>query len=102
VKPTLTRIKRLVLAGRILWTLQAENQLSESGLDRQTVIEAILSAQFLETKRSISSRRQSPGERMHIIKSFSFDGVFVYVKGIIRRVNGLEQFYIVVSAKRAE
>jgi hypothetical protein len=102
VKPILTKIKRLVLAGRILWTLQAENQLSEAGLDRQTVIEAILSAQFIETKRSVSSRRQSRSELVHIIKSFSFDGVFVYVKGVIRRINGEEQFYIVVSAKRAE
>ncbi len=102
MNPTLTKIKRLVLAGRILWTLQAESQLSESGLDRQIVIEAILSAQFLETKRSVSLRKQSRGELVHIIKSFSFDGVFVYVKGVIRRVNGQEQFYIVVSAKRAE
>jgi hypothetical protein len=50
VKPILTKIKRLVLAGRILWTVQAEEQLAKAGLDRQTVIEAILGAQFLGTR----------------------------------------------------
>lgn len=102
MSPILTKIKRLVLAGRVLWTLQAEAQMAVSGLDRQTVIEAILSAQFVETKRSRSPQRKVRDERVHVIKSFSFDGVFVYVKGVIRRAGGVEQFYVVISAKRAD
>jgi hypothetical protein len=102
VDAVLVRIKRLVLAGRVVWTLHAETQMAEAGLDRQTVVEAILSAQFVETKRSRSDRRAVRHERVHIIKSFSFDGVFVYVKGVVRTVGGQQQFYIVVSAKKAE
>ncbi len=42
VNPTLTKIKRLVLADRILWTLQAENQLSEAGFDGEAGYMCIL------------------------------------------------------------
>jgi hypothetical protein len=98
----LVRIKRLVLAGRVVWTLQAEAQMADAGLDRQAVIEAILSATFVETKRSTSLARSRARERVHIIKSFTFDGVFVYVKGVVRKANGEERFYVIVSAKRVE
>jgi hypothetical protein len=98
----LVHIKRLVLAGRIVWTLQAATQMAESGLDRQAVIEAIVSATFVETKRSTSVRRGGTRERVHVLKSFTFDGVFVYVKGVIRKTGGQEEFYIIVSAKKAE
>jgi hypothetical protein len=102
VDRVLTKIKRLVLAGRVLWTVHAETQMAESGLDRQVVIEAILSAQWLQTKRSRSPWRRGRTERVHIIKSFSFDGVFVYVKGVVRTIHGREEFYVMVSAKKAD
>lgn len=100
--PVLAKIKRLVLAERVVWTLHAEAQMAECGLDRQAVIEAILNAQFVVTKRSASPRRGVDRERVHIVKSFTFDGLFVYVKGVIRKVDGREAFYVVVSAKKAE
>ncbi|MBI4705504.1 MAG: hypothetical protein HY744_30795 [Deltaproteobacteria bacterium] len=100
--PVLAKIKRLVLAGRLVWTVHAETQMAECGLDRQAVVEAILNAQWVQTKRSRSPWRRGRTERVHIIKSFSFDGVFVYVKGVVRTVHGRDEFYVIVSAKKAD
>jgi hypothetical protein len=38
---------------------------------------------------------------MHIIESFTYDGVLIYTKGVIRKQGQNEAFYIIVSAKRS-
>ena len=41
-------------------------------------------------------------ERVYIIDSFNFEGVPIYSKGVIRRVNEHESdFYILISGKRS-
>ena len=43
--------------------------------------------------------RQFAGEKLYAIKSFSYDGTFIYSKGAIRRRDVGETFYILVSSK---
>ncbi len=64
------------------------------------VIESIVNAQSIaKTIRSRSRARRRPGEKLYVIKSFSYDGTLIYTKGAIVREGGHEVFYIFISAK---
>lgn len=98
----LTRIKRLALARRIVLTRKAGAEMHADGLSEDDVIESIVSAHRIDkTLRSTSSRRSDAGERLYVIKGFSFSNVLVYTKGKIVKDAGYEAFYILVSSKRA-
>jgi len=98
----LARIKRLAIRRKLIWTGKAELQMAQSGITREDVIEAIINAQFVITKISISRRRKMRKERVRIIKSFTMDGVYIYTKGVIRKIGGEDYFYIIISAKRGD
>jgi len=49
--------------------------------------------------RSTSPYRERRKEKMYVIISSSFEGKLIYTKGTIRKVNGVEEFYILVSSK---
>jgi len=51
--------------------------------------------------RSRGRYRRSAGEKLYVIKSVTYDGTFIYTKGTIRRHQGAEVFYVLVSAKIA-
>jgi len=76
--------------------------MAHSGITREDVIESIINAQFVITKSSISRYRKSKKEKVHIMKSFTLDGLYVYTKGVIRKVNGEEHFFIIISAKKGD
>lgn len=98
----LIRIKRLVAAGKYDFTMKADLECAADGLTRQAVVESILIAQFLRAKNSTSPWRQGKREQMYIIDSFSFDGVPVYSKGVLRWLDDHEEeFYILISGKRS-
>ena len=98
----LLRIKRLVAAGRIAFTQKAEDEMERDGLLPQDVVESILNASLLRAKRSTSPRRKGRREMVYVIESFTYGGVLVYTKGILRRdPPGDETFYILISAKRS-
>jgi len=102
VDQRLTKIKRLVIAGRYEFTVKADLECATDGLTREDVLESILNAQFLRVKNSTSPWRRGKRERLYIIDSFNFDGVPVYSKGVIRRISEHESdFYILVSGKRS-
>ncbi len=66
------------------------------------MIESILNAQTIDkTLRSRSPRRRRTGEKIYVIKSFSFSGTLISTKGAIVREAGRETFCIFVSAKVA-
>ncbi len=46
--------------------------------------------------------RSHAGEKLYIIESPSFSGIWIYTKGVVRRKGGQEVFYVLVSAKIAE
>lgn len=99
---TIVRIKRLVLRGWIRFTEKARDEMEADGLSADAVIESIVNAQVIaKTLRSHSSAKRYAGEKLYVIKSFSFDGTLIYTKGAIVREAKREVFYIFISAKIA-
>jgi len=97
----LRKIKRLIIQGHFKFTLKADAERLLDGLTQEDVLESILNASLIRTKKSHSPRQKEPDERMHIIESFTYDGILIYSKGVIRKDGPIETFYIIVSAKRS-
>jgi len=98
----LLRIKRLVLRGWVQFTEKARQEMSADGLSAGDVVESIANAQTIaKTLRSRSRAKRYAGEKLYVIKSFSYDGTLIYTKGAIVRQAEQEVFYIFVSAKIA-
>lgn len=99
----LVRIKRLVIARRVEFTLKAETERLRDGLSVEDILESIVNANGVKkVLRSRSPGRVQPGERLYIIESPNFSGTWVYTKGTIRRKAGQEVFYVFVSSKLAD
>jgi hypothetical protein len=99
---TLVRIKRLVLRGSVRFTSKARDEMRADGLTTSDVVESIVNAQSIyKTLRSRSAARRHTGEKLYVIKSFSFDGTLIYTKGTIAREAQRQVFYVLVSAKIA-
>lgn len=97
----LTKIKRLIIQGRYVFTGKADAERIADHLTQESVLEAILNASFVRAKRSRSEWRKDRHEKMYIIESFTYDGLLIYTKGVIRQQGGTETFYIIVSAKKS-
>lgn len=97
----LKRIKRLIIQQQYLFTEKAVAGRLADGLTEVDVLEAILNATFVRSKRSRSSLRQTKQEQVYIIESFTYDGLLVYTKGVIRQQQAQDMFYILISAKRS-
>ena len=96
----LTRIKRLVVAQKVEFTLKAEEERLRDGLSVEEVLESIVNANGIKkTLRSRSHGRWNRHERLYVIESPSFSGNWIYTKGTIRRRSGQEIFYVFISAK---
>jgi hypothetical protein len=96
----LTRIKALVLHGRVRFTLKAREEMRADGLRIPDVVEAILNATSIDkVLRSRSPRRGRTGEKLYVIKSFNYQGTGIYTKGKIDQFEGQAIFYVFVSAK---
>lgn len=99
----LAKIKRLILLGRYRFTRKAELERLRDGLLQTDVLEAIIEARSIrKVLRSTSPFRTGRREKLYVIEGFTFDGVLIYTKGVIRRELGQETLYILVSAKRSE
>jgi hypothetical protein len=98
----LVRIKRLVVARRVEFTIKATEERLRDGLTVEDVIESIVNANAIKkVLRSRAAVRQGRTERLYVIESPTFTGTWVYTKGTIRRKEGQEVFYVLVSAKLA-
>lgn len=98
----LAKIKRLILLGRYRFTRKAELERLRDGLSQTDVLEAIISANGIEkVLRSRSAFRTGRREKLYIIEGFTFDGLLIYTKGVIKKEFGEETLYILVSAKRS-
>lgn len=96
----LTRIKQLVIARQIEFTMKAELERLRDGLAVEDVLESIVNANALKkTLRSQSSGRSHRRERLYVIESPNFSGTWIYTKGTIRRKGAQEVFYVFVSSK---
>lgn len=99
----LTRIKRLVIARRVEFTLKAELERLSEGLAVEDVLESVVNANGIKkTLRSRSAARTRAGEKLYVIESPNFAGTWIYTKGTIRRKGTEEIFYVFISSKLAE
>ena len=98
----LVRIKRLVLAQRVIFTAKAESEMYADGLTHEMVFEAIVNAPtIMKTLRS-RNRRSGRRETLYVIKGLTYDGAAIYTKGKIATFAGQEVFYVLISSKRSE
>lgn len=99
----LIRIKRAVLAGHYQFSEKARLEMEADDLVESDAVESILEADAIyKTIRSTSPRRGRHREYLHIIQSANLDGLFIYTKGKLVAEAGIEVYYFLVSAKRAE
>jgi hypothetical protein len=98
----LIRIKRLVIRGAVRFTEKARDEMELDSLTAAEVLEAVVNAQAIsKTLRSRAPARRHPGEKLYVIKGFTYDGTLIYTKGTIVREDGQETFYIFISSKIA-
>jgi len=71
------------------------------GLTQDDVLESILNAMFIRSKNSRSLWRKGHREKIYIVESFTYDGILIYSKGVIRKQGDQEILYILVSAKKS-
>src|SRR5688572_8586416 len=99
----LVRIKRAVLAGRFEFSRKAADEMDADDLTRLDVAESVVNAVAIyKTIRSISPYRRNQREHLYIIQSTNLRGVPIYTKGKLVADAGVETYYFLVSAKRAE
>lgn len=97
----LSTIKRLIIQGRYAFTEKALTEMDRDHLTEELVVESILNAQFMKVKRSTSPYRKHKGERVCIIESFTYAGLLLYTKGVVRKESDGNKFYLLISSKRA-
>jgi hypothetical protein len=98
---TLVRIKRLILAGNVIFTTKAALEMTADHLNRALVCEAIIAAAVITKK--LRSKNPVTGERetLYVIKGLTYDGILIYTKGKIAKIREREVFYVLISSKRA-
>jgi hypothetical protein len=97
----LTRIKRAILRGQYAFSKKAQIEMERDRLSEYDVLEAILSATTIyKTIRARSSSRESSHERLYIIQSTNYIGLFIYTKGKWVREKENLSYYFLISSKR--
>lgn len=97
----LVRIKRLVLAQRVIFTTKAEAEMYADGLTHELVFEAIVNAPALTKTLRSRNPRSGRSETLYGIKGITYDGLAIYTKGKIAKAEGREVFYVLISSKRS-
>ena len=97
----LVRIKRLVLAQRVIFTSKAEGEMYADGLTHDLVFEAIMNAPAITKTLRSRNPRSGRRETLYIIKGITYDGMGIYTKGKIATFEGREVFYVLISSKRS-
>lgn len=97
----LVTIKRLIIRRQYAFTEKALIEMDQDSLTEEDVLESILNAQFVRKKRSISRFRRGRREKVYIIESFTYSGILVYTKGVIRGTGEGQRFYLLISSKRS-
>lgn len=99
----LARIKRAVLAGHYNLTEKASIELDASGLLDTDIVESIACAKTIYKRlRSTSPHRTHYAEYLYVIVSPNLSGVLIYTKGKLVVQDGIETYYLLVSAKYAD
>ena len=103
MRDILRRIKRAVLAGRLVFTDKATEEIERDHLSELDVAEALIGAPAIsKTLRSTHPSRRGATEYLFVIHGITLDGILVYTKGRLARESGEDHFYVLVSSKRGQ
>jgi hypothetical protein len=97
----LARIKRLVREGSVAFTRKAELEMLIDHLTPGLVCDAIMNAPAITKKVRSKNPQTGIVEKLYVIKGFTFDGIFIYTKGKIDKLENKEVLYVLVSSKRS-
>ncbi len=96
----LVKIKRLIISRKVVFTSKAREERQNDGLTVEEIFESIINSPAIhKTVLSTSEFKKKRKEKLYIIIGSTFDGNFIYTKGAIRKINYLEEFYILISSK---
>jgi hypothetical protein len=95
------RIKRIVVARRVIFTEKAETEMAADALTPELVYESILNAPAVFKVIRSRNPHTKQVERLYVIKGLTFDGLDIYTKGKILTKEGEEVFYVLISSKRS-
>ena len=102
----LVRIRRAVLAGRVVFTRKATEERENDGLAEEEVRESIVNASAIYKSIRSHRKRQTkgtrPAEMLHVIYGTTFTGIVVYTKGKLLVERGVETYYVLISARRSD
>jgi hypothetical protein len=102
VVEVLVRIKRAVLSGRYAFSEKARIEMECDGLTELDVAESIVnSVAIYKRLRSRSLLRNVQSEYLYVIQATNLEGLMIYTKGKLVRERGEDQFYFLISSKRA-
>ncbi len=95
----LTRIKRLVVTKKVIFTDKARTEMEADQLTEDLVYEAILNAP--EIFKTLRSHKPETGKReiLYVIKGLTYDGLLIYTKGKFKTIENQEIFYVIISSK---
>jgi hypothetical protein len=97
----LVRIKRLVVARRVVFTEKAESEMAADELTPELVYESILNAPAIFKVLRSRNPRAKRAERLYVIKGMTFDGLDIYTKGKFLTKEETDVFYVLISSKRS-
>lgn len=96
----LSKIKRLAIARKLIFTRKAEDERLLDGLTIDDIIQSITRAAAIKKIiRSKSSGRVLKKEKLYIIESPNLSGTWIYTKGTTRKTKDGDVFYVLVSSK---
>lgn len=101
MRDTLITIKRLIMSRRFVFTHKARIEMESDGLTEMDALEAIMTAVAInKTIRSKSPDRTSRNEKLYVIVGTNYEGLPIYTKGLIRRIEDRDVFYFLISSKK--
>jgi hypothetical protein len=98
----LARIKRCVLLRQVRFTYKAESERIVDNLSELEVYESLVNAKRIEKRIRSVRGRSNKADYLYVIKSPTVRGEIVYTKGKIVDEQGVEIYYLLISAKLAE
>lgn len=98
----LARIKRCALLHNVRFTAKADGERLLDDLTELEVLESLVNARKIEKTLRSTTPKTRQREYLYIIKSPTARGEFVYTKGKLDEYNGVEVYYLLISAKLAE
>jgi hypothetical protein len=75
--------------------------MDRDSLTEEDILESILNAQFVRTKRSSRRFKKGKSEKVYIIESFTYSGMLIYTKGVIRGTRDNKKFYLLIPSKKS-